>query len=226
VPFVLNDLFRLSVIGGFTHDGLHRLAELEHEVARAWRETLSTTRAGWASSLAEKANVTDQTVYKRQREWLRDHGIDISIPYPFYADLLSLGSLSAAELERRARIVAAAARENEKEVLAQVSGAIDDFAKQRLQLIGNQIGFRLRQVDVVAIEKTWTNAGAPRGRKALPPPSGGGRHRRNISGTRGPLQSRSKDDLPNDKRAAVVVRHATKRGAGRAQTAVAKELLV
>jgi hypothetical protein len=226
VPFVLNDLFRLSVIGGFTHDGLHRVEELEHEVARAWRETLSTTRAGWASSLAEKANVTDETVYKRQREWLRDHGIDISIPYPFYADLLSLGSLSAAELERRARIVAAAARDNEKEVLAQVSGAIDDFAKQRLQLIGNQIGSRLRQVDVVAIENAWTNAGAPRGRKALPPPSGGGRHRRNISGTRGPLQSRSKDDLPNDKRAAVVVRHATERGAGRAQTAVAKELLV
>jgi hypothetical protein len=211
VPFVLNDLFRLDVIGGFTHAGLHHVVELEHEVARAWRETVNATRTGWAGSLAEKADVTDETVYARQREWLQAHGIDIWIPYSFYADLLSLGSLSAAEWERRAGIVAAVARDDAKEVLAQVSGAIDDFDEQRLRLIGNKIGSRLRRVDVVGFDNPLTNAGASKGRKALSPASGEHRHLRKTSSTRVALRSGSKDDLANYKRIAGDVRDASKR---------------
>jgi hypothetical protein len=215
VPFVLSDVLRLNIIGGFTRDGLQHIVELEDEVAAAWREKFETLGGSWASALAKECNVTNETVYKRRREWLRAHAIDISIPYQVYADLLSLGSLSAAEWKRRAGIVRAVSRDHAREVLARVVEAIGDFDEQRLRLIGKQIASRLRKVDVVAIGNPLTMTGAPRGRQALLSPSTGHRHPRSTSGAQVALQShgssdRVDDDVANRGRAAEGARRAAK----------------
>ncbi len=168
VPYVLNDVLRLNVLGSFTGDGLNRLVGLDDKVAIAWRETRTTSR-GWAKELGQVAEVSDETIYERRRRWLAAYGIDILIPYQFYVDLLSLGSLSATEWKRRVAMIAAASRDDAKEVLAQLNGALDDFDRQRRGVVGKTIKAHVTEVDVVAIDSPITRVMRTRGRKALPP---------------------------------------------------------
>ena len=72
VPYMINDTLRLDVITGFTRGDFHRLVALEDKVAVAWRAVETAEPKGWAARLAEKAGRSVQTVYTRQKDWLKE----------------------------------------------------------------------------------------------------------------------------------------------------------
>ena len=152
VPYLLNDVLRLNVTGRFSCDGLNRVVALDDNVAIAWRTTKIVPSVGWGKALAEEADVSDETVYGRRRKWLAAYGVDVSIPYRYYIDLQSLGSLSVAESERRAALIAAVSRDDAKEVLPLLKTALEDFDRQRRHSVGGTVEAPLGEVDVVTIE--------------------------------------------------------------------------
>lgn len=169
---MLNDVLRLNVIGGFTREGLKRLVEDNDEIASAWRRTESVTKSNWAKRLASEAGASDQTVYERRKKWLQDCRIDISIPHRYYVDLLSLGSLSVAESEGRAEVIAAIFCDDAKQVLPLLKTMLQDFDQQRSGVVGRTVVAPLAKVDVLPIENSTTMATKiRRSRKALSPPA-------------------------------------------------------
>jgi hypothetical protein len=108
-------------------------------VAKAWRAADGSAGRSWAQALGQAADISDETIYERRRRWLRQYGIDISIPYQFYVDLLSLRSLSATVWARRAAIIAAASSDDAKGLLALLKEALDDFDEQRRDIVGRTV---------------------------------------------------------------------------------------
>src|SRR5271166_517801 len=101
VPHLIRDVLRLDVVGNFTRENLDRLSSFDDKVAVAWREPRARPGQNYATAIVEATGLSDQTVYDRRRAWLDKYEIDIAIPFRFYTDLLSLGSLSMARPDQR-----------------------------------------------------------------------------------------------------------------------------
>ena len=185
VRYLLRDLLRLGVIGKFTRENFESLSRLEDRVAVAWREMRAEQHGlNYATAIAEATGLSDQTVYDRRRAWLKEYGIDIEIPYRFYADLLSLGSLSTAHPKQRAALLAADTADPDALVRA-LSGAFANFDRRR-SLMGEIAGAAPSAVAVKAIDPSVKA-------KRLPQRQGGSPDAGNGRGTSGkPVEERSR----------------------------------
>jgi len=185
VRYVLHDVLRLHVIGKFTRQNLDRPSSLEDKVAVAWREPRAEQHGqNYATAIAEATGLSDQTVYDRRRTWLKEYGIDIAIPYRFYADLLSLGSLSTAHPKQRAALLAADTADPDALVRA-LSSAFANFDRRR-SLMGEIAGAAPSAVAVKAIDPSVKA-------KRLPQRQGGSPDAGNGRGTSGkPVEERSR----------------------------------
>ena len=204
VPHLIRDVLRLGVIGNFTRENLDRLSRLEDKVAVAWREPRARPGQNYAKAIVEATGLSDQTVYDRRRAWLDEYEIDIAIPFRFYTDLLSLGSLSMARPDQRAALLAADTADAEALVRA-LSSAFADFDRRR-SLMGEIAGATPSAVEVKAIDPTIKakRLRQPEGRS---PDAGNGRgtsgkpvaHRSERIPKRGPTQAttRSVKDAKN-----------------------------
>jgi hypothetical protein len=208
VRFVLHDVLRLDVIGKFTRQNLDRLSRLKDKVAVAWREMRAKHGHNYARAIAEATGLSDQTVYDRRRTWLKEYGIDIAIPFRFYMDLLSLGSLSMARPHQRAALLAADTADQEALVRA-LSSAFADFDRRR-SLMGEIADATPSAVEVKAIHPTIevklprqrqggsTDAGKGRGTRSGKPVE----ERSRRTPNRGPTQAtpRSRKNTKNIRR--------------------------
>jgi hypothetical protein len=210
VPYLLHGVLRLDVIGNFTRQNLDRLSRLEDKVAVAWREMRAKHGQNYARAIAEATGLSDQTVYDRRRTWRKEFGIDIAIPFRFYMDLLSLGSLSMARPDQRAALLAADTADAEALERA-LSSAFADFDRNR-SLMGEIAGATPSAVEVKAIHPTLlrqrqggsTDAGKGRGTRSGKPVE----ERSRRTPNRGPTQAttRSQKNTKNTRRPSPGVR--------------------
>jgi hypothetical protein len=107
VPYTLEDVLRLDVVTSFTWEGYESLLKLNNKVAAAWHAAKPCDVDNWASSLAKKAGVTEQTVYNKQKAWVARYKIDIALPYAYYRDALFFGQNSFSNPADRAATLAA-----------------------------------------------------------------------------------------------------------------------
>jgi hypothetical protein len=152
VRYLLHDVLRLNVIGNFTRQNLDRLSRLEDKAAVAWRQMAAKKGENYARAIAEATGLSDQTVYDRRLTWRKEFGIDIAIPFSFYRDLLSLGSLSMAHPNQRAALLAADTADAEALVRA-LNSAFADFDRRRSSM-GEIAGATPSAVEVKAIHPT------------------------------------------------------------------------
>jgi hypothetical protein len=152
VRYLLHDVLRLNVIGNFTREKLDRLSRLQDKAAVAWREMPAKHGENYARAIAEATGLSDQTVYDRRRTWRKEFGIEIAIPFRFYMDLLSLGSLSMAGPDQRAALLAADTADGEALVRA-LSSAFADFDRRR-SFMGEIAGATPSAIEVKAIHPT------------------------------------------------------------------------
>jgi hypothetical protein len=185
VRYLLHDVLRLDVIGKFTRQNLDRLSRLEDKVAVAWREMRAKPGQNYAKAIAAATGFSDQTVYDRRRTWLKEYGIDITIPVHFYRDLLSLASLSMARPDQRAALLSADTADAEALVRA-LSSAFADFDRRR-SLVGEIAGATPSAVEVKAIDPT-VEAKRLRQRQDGSPDAGKGRGMRSGK----PVEERSR----------------------------------
>lgn len=102
----------------------------------------------WATFLAEKAGVSLQTVYNRQKAWLARHGIDIALPNAFYYGVLYYGPNSVATpKDQQATLAAHAERDGEK-LLRLRDKAAKDFDRLRIDVAGATIRAPLHKMPV------------------------------------------------------------------------------
>jgi len=194
VRYLVRDVLRLGVIGTFTRRNLECLSRLEDKVAVAWREMRAGPGQNYAKAIVEATGLSDQTVYDHRRAWLDEYEIDIAIPFRFYADLLSLGSLSMARPNLRAALLAADTADPDALVRA-LSGAFANFDRRR-SLMAEIAGATPSAVEVKAIDPTIKakRLRQPEGRS---PDAGNGRgtsgkpvaHRSERIPNRGPTQA-------------------------------------
>lgn len=151
VPYLLRDVLRLNVIGGFKHQDLRRLSNLEDTVAREWVAMRAEPNKNYASAIAETTGLSDQTVYNRRDKWLREYEVDIAIPRQVYVDLLALGSLSAAQSEQRAALLVADTGADAEATVRALTKAFAEFDRRR-STIGEIADARPRQVKVVKVD--------------------------------------------------------------------------
>jgi hypothetical protein len=208
VRYLLNDVLRLDVIGKFTRQNLDRLSRVQDTVAVVWREMQAKHGANYAKAIAEAAGLSDQTVYDRRRTWRKEFGIDIAIPFSFYGDLLSLGSLSMAHSDQRTALLAADTADAEALVRA-LTSAFADFDRRR-SLMGEIAGGAPSAVEVRAVDPTIevkllrqrqggpTDAGKDRGTRSGKPVE----ERSRRTPNRGPAQAttRSRKNTKNNRR--------------------------
>jgi hypothetical protein len=185
VRYLLHDVLRLDVIGKFTLQDLDCLSRLEDKVAVAWRGVQAKRGENYAKAIAKATSLSDQTVYDRRRAWLKEYGIDIAIPFAFYGDLLSLGSLSTAPSNLRAALLVADTADAEA-VMRALSSAFADFDRRR-SLMGEIVRAMPSPVEVKAIDPT-VDAKPLRQRQGGPTDAGKG------PGTRSgkPIEERSR----------------------------------
>jgi hypothetical protein len=153
IPYLLRKILRLDVIGKFSRKDLRGLSALNDDVAREWVAMSVEPGRNYAEAMAEATGLSDQTVYNRRHEWLKQYGIAIEIPYSFYADLLSLGSLSAAQSNQRAALLATEAGADPEVTMRALRSAFAAFDRRR-SIIG-KIAYAIpREVEVVTIDPT------------------------------------------------------------------------
>ena len=149
VPYVLQDVLRLDVVTGFTVAGYEAFLLSKDKVAVAWRtakpsdinvsDDPESDEKNWATFLAEKAGVSLQTVYNRQRAWIAGHGVDISLPNAFYYGALYYGPSSlATPKDQQATLAAHSDRDGEK-LLRLRDRAARDFDRLRIDVVGATI---------------------------------------------------------------------------------------
>ena len=154
LPYMINDTLRLKLITGFTREDLHRFVALDDKVAAAWRADESAEPRGWAGRLAEKAGCSIQTVYTRQKEWLKAHGIDIMVPYAFYRDLLFFGPPSMTRPQHRTALIAAVREQNGAKAIRLHERAATDFDRKRTEVVGATIKSRPHAMEVTVARNT------------------------------------------------------------------------
>ena len=144
---------------------LRRLSALDDEVAREWVAMSVEPGRTYAEAIAEATGLSDQTVYNRRQQWLKDYGVDIEIPCSFYADLLSLGSLSAAQSDQRAALLAAEAGADPEATMRALRSAFAEFDRRR-SILGEIADATPSEVKVMTVDPTidadrfWEGQGA------------------------------------------------------------------
>ncbi len=155
VPYMINNILRLNLITGFTRDNFHRFVSLhlDDEIIAAWRVDETTESGGWAARLAEKVGCSIQTVYTRQKEWLKEYGIDIKVPYAFYRDLLFFGPPSMTQPQNRSYFLRAVRSKRNEDVLIHHDRAARTFDLWRTD-VGRTIRSRPHPMEVKVARRT------------------------------------------------------------------------
>jgi hypothetical protein len=162
VPYILQDVLRLDVVTGFTVKGYVAFLLLNDKVAVAWRNAKpsdikvsddpESEEKNWAMFLAEKAGVSLQTVYNRQKAWIARYGIDIALPNAFYYGALYYGPNSVATpKDQQATLAAHSERDGEK-LLRLRDKAAKDFDRLRIDVVGATIRAPLHKMPVEVAE--------------------------------------------------------------------------
>ncbi len=154
VPYMINDTLRLDVITGFTRGDFHRLVALEDKVAVAWRAVETAEPKGWAARLAKKAGRSVQTVYTRQKDWLKEYGIDIAVPHAFYRDLLFFGPASLTQPRHRSDLINAVRERNGGDAIRLHERAARDFDRWRTEDVGATIKSRPHRMEIKVARET------------------------------------------------------------------------
>ena len=156
IPYVLQDILHLDVITGFTLERYQEFLESNDPVAVAWRSAKPAdindpddlTGRRWAQSFAEKAGVSQQSVYNRRRLWLKRYGIDIKLPNAYYYGVLYYGPNSVTTgKDQQATLAAHTARDGDK-LLRLRDKAAQDFDRLRIDVVGATINAPLHQMPV------------------------------------------------------------------------------
>jgi len=154
----LQDVLRLDVVTGFTVKGYEAFLRSNDKVAVAWRNAKpsdikvsddpESEDKNWAMLLAEKAGVSLQTVYNRQKAWIARYGIDIALPNAFYYGVLYYGPNSIAPpKDQQATLAAHSERDGEK-LLRLRDKAAKDFDRLRIDVVGATIRAPLHKMPV------------------------------------------------------------------------------
>jgi hypothetical protein len=156
IPYVLRDILHLDVITGFTLERYQEFLQSNDSVAVAWRSAKHADLNDpddlkgkkWAPTLAQKANVSLQTVYNRRQLWLERYGIDIKLPHAYYYGVLYYGPNSVTSgKDQQATLAAHSARDGEK-LLRLRDKAAQDFDRLRIEVVGATINAPLHQMPV------------------------------------------------------------------------------
>jgi len=173
VPYILQDVLRLDVVTGFTVKGYEAFLRSNDKVAVAWRnakpsdikvsDNPESDDQNWATFLAEKAGVSLQTVYNRQKAWIARHGIDIGLPNAFYYGALYYGPNSVATpKDQQATLAAHSERDGEK-LLRLRDKAAKDFDRLRIDVVGATIRAPLHKMEVEVANISPPPPALPRG---------------------------------------------------------------
>ena len=139
VPRMINNVLRLDVLGSFERVNLHRLATLDDPVAAAWRADRANEPRGWAKRLAKAAGCSLPTVYQRRDAWLKEFGIDITVPFAAYRDLLFFGSHSVMPPDQRWAFLSAGQTNWPVDIRNIFAEAAQDFERRRREIVGRAI---------------------------------------------------------------------------------------
>lgn len=172
LPYMIDHMLHLKLITGFTRENLHDFVALDDEVAAAWRADEIAEPRGWAGRLAKKAERSLQTVYTRQKEWLKDYGIDIGIPHAFYRDLLFFGPPSMTRPQHRTDLITAVREQNGEDTIRLHERAAKNFDHWRTKVVGATINSRPHPMEVKVARRTMLAPArvgvADRSRLAIP----------------------------------------------------------
>jgi hypothetical protein len=154
VPYMINDMLRLDLITGFTRDNFHRFVALDDKVAAAWRADETAEPKGWATRLAKEAGCSVQTVYTRQKEWLKTYVINIAVPHALYRDLLFYGPPSMTRPQHRSDLINAVREKNGDDAIRLHERAAMDFDRKRTEVVGATIKSRPHAMEVKVARNT------------------------------------------------------------------------
>jgi hypothetical protein len=135
----LRELLRLDVLTEFTVEGYDEFLQSPDPIAVAWRTAAPADVDRWADALAQKANVTVQTIYNRQAAWRKDYGISIDLPNAYYRDVLYFGTNSVTKPQDRAATLAAHSGRDGDELLRLRDRAALGFDRLRREVVGAMI---------------------------------------------------------------------------------------
>ena len=124
------------------------------EVAAAWSAVETAEPGGWATRLAKKAGCSLQTVYTRQKDWLKEYGIDIAVPYAFYRDLLFFGPASLTRPQHRSDLINAVREKNGDDAIRLHEQAATDFERWRTEDVGATIKSRPHRMEIKVARET------------------------------------------------------------------------
>ena len=156
VPYILQDALRLDVVTGFAVKSYEAFLQSNDKVAVAWRAAKPSDikvsddpdRKNWATFSAEKAGVSLQTVYNRQKAWLARYQIDIALPNAFYYGVLYYGPDSVeTPRDQLATLAAHFDRDGEK-LLRRRDKAAKDFDRLGIDVVGATIRAPLHKMPV------------------------------------------------------------------------------
>jgi hypothetical protein len=158
VPYILQDVLRLDVVTGFTVKGYEAFLRSTYKVDVAWRtakpsdikvsDDPESDSKNWAAFLAEKASVSLQTVYNRQKAVITRHGIDMALPNAFYYGILYYGPSSVATFKDQQATVAAHLERDGEKLLRLRDKAAKDFDRLRINVVGATIRAPLHKMPV------------------------------------------------------------------------------
>jgi hypothetical protein len=154
VPYMIEEVLRLDVLGNFDRVSLHLLAELDDPVAAAWRKDRANEPRGWAKRLAKAAGCSIPTVYQRRDAWLREFGIDIAAPFAAYRDLLFFGSHSVMPPDQRWAFLAAGRTNRPLDIGKIFEEAAQDFQRRRREIVGLTVNRRPLAMEIKLASET------------------------------------------------------------------------
>jgi hypothetical protein len=142
VPKMIKRVLRLDVTSRFTSRGLHALLGLSHPVVKAWRELDAVQLHDSVGAVARLAGIPPSTAYNLRQKWLRQFGIDISVPFAYYRDALSFGPMSVTTPGKRAELNAAVTGNDGVSAVRTLRDALKTFHSTRLEVVGAAIAKR------------------------------------------------------------------------------------
>jgi hypothetical protein len=167
VPKMINRVLRLDVTSRFTSRGLHALLDLPHAVVKVWRELDAFQLHDSIGAVARLASIPPSTAYSLRQKWIRQFGIDISVPFAYYRDALSFGPMSVTTPGNRAELNAAVTGNDGVAAVRTLRAALNTFHRTRTEVVGAAIAGRphLMQAQSALASATGpavaTNASSP-----------------------------------------------------------------
>ncbi|MGA2494881.1 MAG: hypothetical protein ABSF67_18395 [Roseiarcus sp.] len=141
-PFAPRDVLRLHVTATFSNDKFHELLRVRHRIIDAWRNAEFDASDNWADLLAAEADCSRSSVYHMRKSWLAAFGVDISIPFAFYRDLLIFGPTSLMTPESKSAMLSAIHSRDADGFFEGHSEAADAFNRERRVVVAPTIGAR------------------------------------------------------------------------------------